>query len=196
MRHENNRKKVYLSLFIVAIMVLSTLGFIGSYTTPEQDTGYNNFEFERRGDQWVMEVDNGVEVREYSFYLHPSDIAVYLEPEIVDAVRESPDITLAFHPNLTRPEFADAARFELAKYLSEDLGKNLGSAVTMNTTRYDFPVIPCAPNATSIIIAFEPGEESDIIKNGNCISIATNNPIDYIVYVEKLIYILLGVINE
>ena len=75
MRKKKDNKKIYISVFIVVIMVLSTFGFILGFGGQggEQSFEYNGFEFRTVNNQWLLKVDGMV----HEFYFHPSDVIDY-----------------------------------------------------------------------------------------------------------------------
>ena len=195
MRKPNGSKK-YMGLFIVAVMILSTFGFIASFNqNTQQDYSYNGFEFEQKNNQWVTEADTPFGKQEFAFLFHPLSLTVDVPAEIPTAIKQSPEIVLAFNPNITEIQYVDAARFELSQYLITTLGKNLRHAVTQNTSIYNFPVETCSQKLNTLYITFEEANESIASLNENCIAITALNPADYIQYSEKILYMMLGVMQ-
>ncbi|MBI4153228.1 hypothetical protein HY497_01780 [Candidatus Woesearchaeota archaeon] len=193
-RPESGRKK-YMGIFIVAVMILSTFGFIASFNkNTQQDYSYNGFGFEQKNNQWVTEADTPFGKQEFAFLFHPLSLTVDVPVEIPNTLKQVPEIVLAFDPNITEIQYVDAARFELSQYLITSLGKNLRHAVTQNTTAYSFPVETCSKKSDMAYITFGASNESSASINENCITITTFNPSDYIEYSEKIIYMMLGVI--
>ena len=195
MRKPNGSKK-YMGLFIVAVMILSTFGFIASFNqNTQQDYSYNGFEFEQKNNQWVTEADTPFGKQEFAFLFHPLSLTVDVPAEIPNAIKQTPEIVLTFDPNITEIQYVDAARFELSQYLLTNLGKNLRHTVTQNTTIYGFPVETCSQKPGTTYLTFEASNESSAFINENCITITALNPADYIQYSEKILYMMLGVMQ-
>jgi hypothetical protein len=193
------RKKFYISLFIVAVMVLSTLGFVASYGQGNINSGgtdysYNGIEFTQLGNQWQTTVDTPFGEQDFTFFYHPLHFTTTVPSEITEAITASPDITLTFDPNITQVQFIDAGRFQLSNYLINNLGKNVEHATTSNTTAYALPVLTCTSGQTHITITYREGE-SGISQENNCITIQSYSSVDYLQYSEQIIYKLLGVIE-
>src|SRR3989344_6397030 len=155
MRKPNGSKK-YMGLFIVAVMILSTFGFIASFNqNTQQDYSYNGFEFEQKNNQGVTEADTPFGKQEFAFLFHPLSLTVDVPAEIPNAIKQTPEIVLTFDPNITEIQYVDAARFELSQYLLTNLGKNLRHTVTQNTTIYGFPVETCSQKPGTTYLTFE-----------------------------------------
>ena len=188
------RKQMYMSIFVVIILVLSTFAFVLSFKAPTQDFSYNGFEFTQKNNQWITEITTPLGEKEYSFYTHPSELWMDLSPEITAKIKQFPTITIAFDPTIEEIQYVEVARFQLIQFLATDLGKNVHSAVTNTTTLYDFPVETCTPNSDSLFISFTQNNQSTASVDGNCIHIYASDSMDFIRYAEKIIYQLLGVI--
>lgn len=198
MRRRDNagRKKAYIGLFIVAVMILSTFGFIASFNqSSQQDYSYNGFEFKQQGNLWVTEVETPFGEKEFVFLYHPLSLDVDVPATIPNMIQQTPDIVLVFDPNITEIQYVDAARFELSQYLVPNLGKNIRHTVTKNTTQYSFPVETCSSKPNTLYITFEESDERSATINENCITILASSPVDYIQYAEKIIYMMLGVVQ-
>jgi len=189
------RKKFVVSIFFVFLLVASTVGFVVSFKTPEQDYSYNDYQFTQVNNQWVTEVETPFGEKEYAFYYHPLYFTVDVPQNIVQAVKASPEVVLTFDPTIPEIQYVDQARFELANYLVLDLGKSVQHAVIQNTTLYGFPVETCGTR-NALYITFTQGNQSEITQQDNCITIQSFSGIDYLQYTENMLYRLLGVVNE
>lgn len=196
MRQKPNNKKLTISIFIIAVMVLSTFGFIASYQTTETTNDYNGFKFTLKNKHWVTEAIAPAGKKEFTFKSHPTDLTEPLSKEITAAVRFTPTIILTFDPNITQIENVDEARFELTQFLAFDLGKNVVNAVMYNSSTYQLPVEDCTPSSDKVYITFLQSNTTEASINNNCITIASPFSRDYITYVEKLMYTLLNIIPE
>lgn len=195
-REGNDRKKAYIGLFIIAVMILSTVGFIASFNqNQQQDYSYNGFEFKQQGNLWVTEAETPFGEKEFGFLFHPLSLEVDVPEAVPAAIKQAPNIVLAFNPNVSEIQYVDAARFELSQYLVPELGKNVKHMVTQNTTQYNFPVETCSPVPNTVYITFEEAEQRSATINDNCITLTALSPIDHVQYAETIIYMLLGVIQ-
>lgn len=190
MRKQNSRKKLYISLFIIAVMVLSTFGVYLSASGNSSDGGYNGFTFRQKNNQWITKVND----KDYAFFFHPLDLTMDVPQEIITAIRQSPSLTLTFDPNMSQLQYADVARFELSQFLAFDLGKNVENAVLNKTSVYNLPIAACSGTEDKLFITFIEANESKAFIENNCITIATDNPTEYLGYAEKIIYSLLGIV--
>ncbi len=195
MRRRENKSKAYIGLFIVAVMILSTFGFIvGFNQNTAQDYSYNGFEFEQQGNHWVVEAETPFGTKEFTFLLHPLSLSVDVPTTIPEAIKQTPTIIFTFDPNVTGIEYVDAARFELSQYFISNLGKNIRHTVTQNTTQYSFPIETCTQTPNTVYIIFEESDQSNASLSDNCITLAASSPQDYIEYAEKIIYMMVGII--
>ncbi len=188
------RKQMYMSLFVVAILVLSTFAFVLSFNqNQQQDLSYNGFEFTLQNNQWATEIQTPFGEKEYSFFNHPNELLIDVPAEISAKVKASQTITLSFDPSIQEIQYIDAARFQLTQYLIQDLGKNVRNAVTNQTTAYDFPLETCGTAQDSLYVTFTQGNQSSASITNNCITISSFTSLDHLKYSEKIIYQLLGV---
>ena len=187
---QNNRKKVYLSIFIVAIMVLSTFGIIANYTSPNQDTDYNGFSFYRDANGfWITSVND----QDYKFFFHPLDLGVEIPDEITEKIKQSKTITLTFSPKMQDLQYLDAARFELSQFLTER-GIQVASGITEINETYGLPVVLCNPSSENPIIHFTSSNTTSASIDSSCITFTAATSERHLAHAEKIIYTLLGVI--
>ena len=189
----DRRKKMAISIFFVVILVASTAGFVATFNT-KQDTSYNGYDFELRGNQWVAEVDTAFGTEEFVFYHHPLDLRVQVSPAIVDAIKAAPTVVLVFDPNITDIQYAELGRFQLNQYLVSQLGKNVEHAITAPHSAYTFPVVQCIPDG-KLYILYQQGNVSSASLTDNCVTLESFSGLDYLEYSESIVYRLLGVIQ-
>ena len=180
-------------------MVASTFGFIAAYQTDKSSNlNYNGFPFLKKDNLWVTKATPpfGTEKKEYSFLLHPLEITTKINPDIPSIIKQAPTITLTFDPNITSLQYVDAARFELTQFLGFDLGKDVQNAVLAPSLVYNLSVVSCPSKSDTLYITFITSNETSAFAEGNCITIATNNPLNYVAYAEEIIYDLLGIMKK
>ena len=180
-------------MFIIAVMVLSTFGFILSFNTqtPDQQLDYNGFKFRIVDNQWTTKVDG----QEYAFYFHPLDMNIQVPGDVKSTINTAPKIYLTFDPEITELQYVDLARFKLSQFLT-NLGKNVENAVLNQTELYDLSTITCQnASAQSTVIQFKELNQSKIfIESDYCIRISAFTSADFVKHAEGIIYTLLGVI--
>ena len=145
-RRKTINKKVLMSIFIVAIMVLSVFGFMMSYQTNQRDklAEYNGFEFSRTQSGLMTEIDG----KEMYFNYYPGDLAELSFPEDAGLIlADSKVFYVTYDPN---SDFATAiAEQQLDMELKLiELGDTFMSKGFTNATGYALPEITCA-NATA-----------------------------------------------
>ena len=193
---QQKKSKIILGLFIVVIMVGSTLGlFIGGNQTPTNGLTYTNendeeFFFEFGNGQYTSEI-NGNEVL---FYSLPSDASrINITQEAYQTIIDSNAFVITFNPKTKDIQYIEQARFDLTFDLS-NFNKYLLSAVTKKDPLYDLKTITCA-NATSQIpvIYMESSNSTYASKEGDCIVLKGTRS-DFLRYRDYILYKLYGVI--
>jgi hypothetical protein len=191
-RRDDNAKKVWISLFIIAVMVLGTFGFIAGYQSSDNsNTDYNGFSFRQLDNQqWETEVND----RDYSFYFHPSQLVLFVPTSIVNTIETTPQITLTFDPTVNELQYVELSRFSFGQFLINQ-GKFVQHAVTSASDEYPLlPVQTCSPEGDEVYVTFAAGNESVASIDGNCITLTAQNPAQYIGFTEKIEYMMLGII--
>ncbi len=190
MQQKPNRKKLFISIFIIAVMVLSTFAIILSSFAPEQDQlEFNGFKFKVKNRQFITEVND----KEYIFYLHPTQILSTIPSEAITAIQQNPSIIISFEPNATQPQFLDTSRLQLERFLTLDLQKSVENAIIKPSTVYQLPVKTCTKDANFYIVFTESNETLASFED-NCLALSASRPVDFLIYSEELIYKLLGII--
>lgn len=189
------RKKVYMSVFIIVIMVLSVFGYVanfysgGSSNDQTSRYSYNGYEFSRNDNQWEVSVEG----EQYNFAFHPLDLNFNIPSRVSEKIDSNDDITLLINPDMDQIQYVELSRFKLQEFL-RSRGKNVNSAVVNSSDRYDLPVKKCDSNSSSLSIYFNNSLNSRSSVDGNCINIGGTTSSDYLGFSEKIIYKRLGVI--
>jgi hypothetical protein len=192
-RESEKRRKLYLAVFIILVMVSGSVGFIGLYNSDDgtaSNTDYNGFSFSQDGNQWVTEVDGD----EYQFSLHPQQIPLFVPRGAVDRLDGVSSVTLVFDPAISDLQYVDLARFELRRFFLQR-GVAVQQGITAETDNYPLSVITCVPGEGETTITFIEQNESGVFTDQNCITIAAQNPVEHIGFAERIMYMVLGVMR-
>ncbi|MEM3126802.1 MAG: hypothetical protein QW331_01905 [Candidatus Woesearchaeota archaeon] len=186
------RNKTLMGVFIIVIMVASTIGFFYGEQTAPSKTDYNEYKFNMNKEQkWVTKINE----QEFDFWYHPAEVDAYEAPdEIIELFRGKQAIIFTFIPNSTDIQFLDAARFELATNFGK---KNIyvRSGVLEKSDVYKLPIIDCI-NATPQIPVLKvvPSDEPTFTVENNCAILSATEQ-QMLRRIESLQYKLLGVIK-
>lgn len=162
-----------IGIVLVALMVLSTLGYAFFYNDEAEDESlknYNGLLFKEQSGYWLTQIQG----YDFSFIYYPEDI-------------ESFPISM----NLTINDYIQKPLYFVSSKDSSEVARNLqGFVLRMQNACYencnlDLPVKNCTDN----LIIFEDGE-NEIKQEGNCIFISGNNSA---MLEDAFIYRILGV---
>lgn len=193
-RRKRINKKVLMSIFIVAIMVLSVFGFMMSYQTNQQDKleDYNGFKFSRT----QKGIKTNIEGKAFYFNYYPGDLENITIPE--EAKLLFSDAKVFFFTYDPESEFASTIaekQFDMEQKLTK-IGSRFITKGFTNSTGYALPQITCA-NATPAMPVYqiEQCNETKIIIEDNCVKLTAANEFELNAYHTKLLYIFLGVMK-
>jgi len=188
---KNRRNQLYMGLFIIIIMVASTIGFF--YGTQEQNDRlfYNEYKFIQKNQKWTTKINNV----EYDFYFHPTEVEFYeVSDEVINLFKGKNAFVFTFEHNSSDIQFVEAGRFEMQNNLGK---KNIYviSGVLEENTIYKLPVIDCI-NATAQIPVLKviTADEPKFVVQDNC-AILSGYGKDKLARIENLQYRLLDVIK-
>jgi len=115
-RHDEkkeHRKKLFMSLFIVAIMTLSVLGYMIGRDAEEQ-SNYNDFKFFRSGNKYVTKINN----QDVAFDYFPSSIENFnISDSIIEKIKNSVQIDSTSDSEDEYKEGISLLQFELSRAL-------------------------------------------------------------------------------
>jgi len=191
-RRTDKRKKAIMTWLLIGIMIFSVGGIlIGSNAGGPGgfDLNYEGFKFKVVDSYYSVKIND----KERKFFFHPIDMFnVPVPSEAIAAFKASPVLVITFDPNSSEVETAEVSRYQL----EQNLDKTIYSAVTQSSDLYNYPIVLCE-NATEQfpVIQLNAANITNITYNNGCLSVNSNG-IDMIKITEKVIYGILGVINE
>lgn len=189
MAKDNRKLKVFMGVFIILLMVVSTLGVIFyGYAGNTASTDYNGFGFTPKNQQW----ESKIEGKKYLFSYHPSQLdALNMSADMINAVKNSKAVAISYNPKSASKNELATAQYELSTLLPKPIinsfTENIGTQV---------PTYTCS-NATSdiVVVIFEESNVNDISMDSNCIKFKAIQPFDFLAYGDRLAYGVLGVIK-
>jgi hypothetical protein len=192
-RHDeakDKRKQMFMSLFIVAIMSLSVLGYMIGKDSNDSSK-YNGFSFIKTQKGWKTEANN----KEIFFGYHPSQVSnINISKEIIQKINNSFQIYTTSDENSLNKQSIALSQFEFSNIM-QDYNKYTVIAFT-DQNNFNKPIITCA-NATSFVpvIMFEKYNQTEVTESGNCIYFRSRSDADFIALKDRVLYGVLGIIN-
>ncbi len=199
MRHDQDERrqrkvKIIIGVFIVAVMVLSTFGFVLDYASTSGVT-------ERVGGIAFRQSSNGVVARiegvTMTFNYFPSQIrTIPAEGRIKDILRDTPALYITSDPTDPYAKDIDEVSLYLSTVLPETKQIYVAPGFT-NATGYARPQITC-DNATAYapVIYFFRANQTGLSVQDNCVLAAAQVPNDVYRLNERLLLLMLGVLDE
>ncbi len=195
MRRRGKKKErmiLYGSALIVALMLLSTIGFFISGGSNSNRYGKYSFSRPDRSNLWYTVIDG----KSMAFYNFPADIDhIELEPAVLDKIKDNNMVYITYDPENPFRESIALISLELSEVLWDSF-KVYAELGFTKETEYTEKTITC-DNAmpTLPVIYFMESNETKIGIEDNCIRIEGQSVHGFIMLYERLVYGLLGVIE-
>jgi len=186
-------KKTMMSLFIVAIMVLSVLGFMAIRNSNDgYSFVYQGILFEQDQQGGLIAEINGEEV---VFRYTPQQLELMnFTDNIIPAVKNTRMIYITNDPDAKYISDLALLSFELSKELPQYFRIYTVNGLTAEND-YDVPIVTCL-NATQNVpvIYFKDANETRAFMNGNCIFFEAKTAYDFSYLKERLMYGMFGIL--
>lgn len=167
-RHK--RRNAIIALFIVGIMVFSSLAYVMVDNAGQQQMEYGDYEFEYRdlgGGAGVLVTE--IEGQEVEFQNLPIQVDYLpVDANAVRLLKDSQQIALASDPTL---ELADAAMIDYARLQLSLAVPKAFNAMTKEDDRYTLPVLTCdqASAQMPVLLFANTNETASVTTQGACI---------------------------
>jgi hypothetical protein len=183
-RLTKKRNSIAVPLFIIAIMVLSVIGYSLLQGRQDNTVTVNGFKFTEINNRWHTRVD-GID---FMFYYSPAEVEDIGYRKISDFPTQ---IYLTSNPNAAYSQ-QDLMSIELAKFeLKNTLGA-LGYAPDMQFS----DEISCENSTqTAAVVDLDLGDETIIEVDENCIKISGTNGQEIFRARDKFLMLLLGIVE-
>lgn len=187
-------KKMLVSLFIIAIMVLSAFGFMLSYQTSQAEKleDYSGHSFKKTAKGYLTEVNS----QKLYFDYYPGDLEQINITDDAKAILSQAEVLLiTYDPNSDFAESIAEKEFDLEQKTGKT-GKPFIAKGLTNTTGYALPKITCN-NATAEmpVIYMKRGKKSEIKTDENCVIIEAETESILNAFYAKVLYTIFGVIK-
>ena len=194
MRKDNGeKKKTYAAVFIIGIMVLSTLGFVLGYN---QDTtnaqNYQDHKFRKVGNGWTTKIG----AKDLVFTYHPSQLEqIPMSLNASAILSKTKQIALTYDSNSPNLQYLADAQFDLERKFNQYANSYVTSGLT-NSSQTSLPQIQCENSTISMpVILIQDGYTTEIQSNESCIIASAGAPGDTLALSERIIYTTLGVMK-
>jgi len=193
-RRKTINKKMLVSLFIIAIMVLSAFGFILSYQTNQTEKleEYNGYSFKKTTKGYLTEIND----QKLYFDYYPGDLEqINITDDAKAILSQAEVLVITYDPNSDFAELIAEKEFDLEQKTDKTEKPFIAKGLT-NATDYALPQITCA-NATAEmpVIHMKRGNTSKITAKNNCIILEAETESILNAFYTKVAYIIFGVIQ-
>lgn len=162
------RRVLFASLFIIAIMVFSTFAYYITGTNGQDQLVYGDYEFSLKpidyGSVWITYINN----QEVEFQTLPVQVTyLQVDPTAIDLLRNANNIVLTADTNITMEDasFIDYARLQLGLAIPKTM-----NAITAANEQYTLPVVDCSMASPQMpVVYFTMSNETGVTVEGSCI---------------------------
>lgn len=193
-REEEKRKKrsrFWMGVFIIVIMVFSTLGFIATYYAPqnpgnqEGQQGAYDFSYEVRDNRVFVRHDG----EEVPFYSLPQGVSV--PDEASRLLSGAQGVFVAFNASDEQNlPYVELARWDFSQYLDVPTS----GALLSESEQYDFPVVTCADaSAQHPVVRFVNASRTGVSVDGSCVTLS-GSEVGLLYARDALLYSYLGLV--
>ena len=192
MKEKKERKKWGLILFIVFIMIGTSVSFVFFGFSPATErVKYNGISFVSNGNIWIAKI-NG---RDAAFSFLPSDVEdIIAFEDLSGRLQNKFEIDVTSDANSTFKEPIALAQHQMGLTLSA-YNIYLRKGFTANNS-FNLPAITCSDSTLNVpVIYFKSGNATKILVEGNCIIAEAPTNADFIRAKDRLLYALLCVMK-
>ena len=179
-----------LPIFIVFILVTSMFGYMWSGASTKLD--YNGFKFLQLEDNSFLFNTGGSRI---AFNYFPSEIEWINASPITAGLFATPMVYITSNPESEYLEIMAQIQFNFAQLLSDNLNIYAQTSFT-SENEYGLPVVTCKNATLNVpVIHFEMSNSTNIDTDGACIKVMGKNRPEMFMAYERLLYIILGVME-
>ena len=184
--------KVWVSILIIAIMVLSTAGFLIGGRGQSGSLSYNKHTFTKEPNGYYTNL-NGKNVR---FDFFPAEInETFADKGAIDRIKNTKMIYMTSNFSGKYAQTTEEIKYELSMRLAREFGIYAASGFTTNTS-YKTMTVSCS-NATQFapVVDFKEGNNTGIRLEGNCVVVEGNSNSGFIALKDRLLYGMHGIME-
>ena len=180
------KNKTNIGIFIIVIMVSSTIGFMMQQSPDGGNTvEYNGAEFQRVGYGWQVNIQD----KAFSFEnltTEVENVSTSLEPP-----QQSQKIYVADYPTQTTIN-GQYAMSKIAEFYSK-FNIRVQPACMEEEGCGNIPIVGCQEN--SPVISIQEGNQTQVYSQGNCTIIQGKDSVEIVRATERYLYTLLGIMS-
>lgn len=184
--------KVWVSILIIAIMVLSTAGFLLGRGGESSSLSFNKHTFTKESNGYYTNL-NGKNVR---FDFFPAEInETFADKGAIDRIKNTKMIYMTSNFSGKYAQTEEEIKYELSIRLAKEFSIYATSGFTTNTS-YKTMTVSCA-NATQFtpVVDFREGNSTGIRLEGNCVVVEGNSASGFIALKDRLLYGMYGIME-
>ena len=194
MKQNRERKKWWLILLIVFIMIGTSFSFIFfGFSTSSEIVKYKGIKFSRNPSQniWVA----GINGKDAAFSFLPDEVKdIASAGNLAARLQNKLEIDATYDLNSTNKEAIALAQHQLGLTLNA-YNIYVRKGFTANNT-FSLPVITCSDSTANVpVIYFRHGNSTKIDNGNSCIIAEAKSNADFIRVKDRLLYAILGVLE-
>ncbi|MBI2652998.1 hypothetical protein HYX00_06030 [Candidatus Woesearchaeota archaeon] len=192
MKEQKEKKKWGLILFIIFIMIGTSVSFVFFGFQPQNEViKYNGIKFVKYADRWEAKI-NG---RTAAFSFLPSEVeGVLAFDDFAKMLQSKFEIDSTYDLNNTYAQSIAQAQYQMGLTLGA-YNIYLRNGFTTNNT-FNMPIITCNESTLNVpVVYFRHGNATNVHTENNCIIAEASTNADFIKVKDKLVYGILGVIK-
>lgn len=192
MKEKKEKKKYGLILFIIFIMIGTSVSFVYfGFSSSEDKAEYNGITFTNSNHVWIAKI-NG---QEAAFSFLPTDVENILAfDDFSKMLQDKYEIDITSDANSTFKESIALAEHQMGLTM-EAYNIYLRKGFTTNTT-FNLPIITCNDATLNVpVVYFRYGNTTSIHLKNNCIIAEASTNADFIKVKDRILYGIFGVIK-
>ncbi|MBI4017254.1 MAG: hypothetical protein HY363_06200 [Candidatus Aenigmarchaeota archaeon] len=185
--------KTGMSLFIVAIMVLSVIGFVlvdlGGTDTKRT---FGEYTFYKTSDGWRAKIAG----QQMYFNFVPEQVnSIQLDAQSKQILTTSPILAVTYDSNDVYAQSMGQLQYYMEQLLNQNQKVFITRGLTNNTDFPSLPKLTCANASQSMpVIMFEKQNTTQIISTNWCIHAQAAGGEDFFSLADRILYTILGVL--
>ena len=195
-KKKEDKKAFYMSIFIIAIMVSSAFGVVFyGFTSQSSTLKYNKHKFKTTPLGYELKLEGNI----YYFEYMPQDVEnMDINTRAVNKLLNSKFIISTSNPNSSYKEQIAISQLNMNRIF---MAKDIGIINAFTKENNNLPVLTCE-NSTeeSTVLEFVEvtgtNQTTKIVDEGNCISIEFDTASNLKAVMAKMLYQILGIIEE
>lgn len=192
MKEKKEKKKWGLILFIILIMIGTSVSFVFFGFQPQSDVvKYNGIKFVKYSDRWEAKINE----RYAAFTFLPNEAeSVFALEDFSQKLRNKFEIDVTSDLNSTYKEEIALAQHQMGLTLAQ-YNLFVRRGFTTNNT-FGLPIITCDEATLNVpVVYFKYGNSTSVYVNDSCIIAEAYTNADFIKVKDRLLYGILGVMK-